>query len=162
MSEASSASSRSTRSWRFPFRNSSMLSRRCLTSFARTAMAPSSSRAWPASMSALWMAARATRRADLRRSSPARRASRRSASSRCLMLTVLVNKSGSQPGTGLVAALDGLAALGRFLLLTPDAGLLVVLAAAGLGQDPVLLHSLAEALQRRVEALVVTNDNFGH
>jgi hypothetical protein len=42
-----------------------------------------------------------------------------------------------------------LASLGRCLLLAPDAGLFVVLAAARLGQDAILLNSLGEALQRR-------------
>jgi hypothetical protein len=45
--------------------------------------------------------------------------------------------------------LPALATFGRFLLLALDAGLLVAFAAARLGQNPVLLDLLAEALQAR-------------
>ena len=35
-------------------------------------------------------------------------------------------------------------------------------AAAGLGEDAILLDALVEALQCAFEGLVVTNNNFGH
>ena len=49
---------------------------------------------------------------------------------------------------------------GYFLLLALDAGLLVVFAAARLGQESFLLDRLAKALQGRLEGLVLTNDDL--
>src|SRR5687768_8192398 len=49
-------------------------------------------------------------------------------------------------GWCLSGGLAALAALRGCLLLAPDAGLLVVLATAGLGENTVLLHALREAL----------------
>ncbi len=67
-------------------------------------------------------------------------------------------------GTEGLAALGvphGLAALGGGLLLAPDAGRLVVLAAACLRQDAGLLNQLIEPSQRLFKALMRANPDLG-
>lgn len=54
-----------------------------------------------------------------------------------------------------------LAEAGGFLLLTLNARLLVMFAAAGFSEDAVLLDALVEALKRAFERFVITDDDFG-
>src|SRR3990172_11942082 len=48
----------------------------------------------------------------------------------------------------------------RFLALSLDAGLLVVLASSGFGEDAALLDLLVEAPQRGLERLVLADSDF--
>src|SRR5512140_550104 len=104
------------------------------------------------------MAFSAIRRVSRRRASPDRIAVVISALSRSRRVT------GSAPGAGpgvrsALRCARVLLAL-RFLALAFHARLLVVLAAASLGEDAGLLDLLVEAAQGALERLVLTNSDF--
>ena len=50
--------------------------------------------------------------------------------------------------------------LGGSLPLTPNTGLLVMLMAAYLGQDTVLLYPLVKSLEQAIKALVIADDDI--
>ena len=67
--------------------------------------------------------------------------------------------SSEMGGSGVLLAACRLLPL-RFLALSLDAGLLVVLASSGFGEDAGLLDLLVEASQRSLERLVLADSDF--
>src|ERR1700704_6865264 len=114
------------------------------------------------------MALLAIRRTSRRSASPDRIAAVVSVWRRAFWVTGSGTSGGDsiEPPPGLVAKCDlallragGLLALG-FLALALHARLLVMLAAACLGEDPALLDLLVESAERALEGLVLTHSDF--
>src|SRR5438128_4584431 len=84
---------------------------------------------------------------------------------RCLRDTGMAPRVGARSARGprrwLALLRAGVLLALRFLALPLHARLLVVLASAGLGEDPALLDLLVEAAEGAFERLVLTHSDFG-
>src|SRR5260221_37752 len=171
---ASCAFSRSASSVRPPFSNASIESRRIFTwRFSTSLIAASSSRSGACSASHVARAASsnplavsssiaATRRASssVRIAARTKRSVSRRMSSRALT-AVTASRSSWAFRAGACCGALALATL-RFLALASGCRALVVLAPAGLREDPSLLDLLVETAEGRLGRLTLADDHFRH